>query len=75
MPINISDLTEENIQDMLNMVFCACNDGGYDGLLSLDESTGEVCGVNSIFFQITINCHSLIQFQLGYPWPLIWVSS
>jgi len=39
------DLTEENIQDMLNMVFCSCNEGEYDGLLSLDEFTGEVCGV------------------------------
>merc|ERR1712223_1295848 len=39
------DLTEENIQDMLNLVFCSCDNGEYDGLLSLDEFTGEVCGV------------------------------
>ena len=47
--INISDSTEENIQEMLTMVFCACDNGEYDGLLSLDEFTGEVCGVNFIF--------------------------
>ena len=41
-------MTEENIQDMLNMVFCACDNGEYDELLSLDEFTGEVCGVNFI---------------------------
>merc|ERR1719219_1167790 len=39
------DFTEENVQDILNMVFCACEDGEHDGLLSLDEFTSEVCKV------------------------------
>merc|ERR1719189_3574076 len=44
-PSQRHDFTEENVQDVLNMVFCACDDGEDDGSLSLDEFTSEVCGV------------------------------
>merc|ERR1712212_1473998 len=39
------DFTEENVQDVINMVFCACDEGEHDGSLSLDEFTSEVCEV------------------------------
>merc|ERR1719431_1361323 len=39
------EFTEENVQDVVNMVFCACDEGEHDGSLSLDEFTSEVCGV------------------------------
>ena len=47
----ILDLNEENVQDILNMVFCACDEGEYDGMLSLDEFTSEVCGVILLFIK------------------------
>merc|ERR1719189_2187851 len=44
-PSQRHDFTEENVQDVLNMVFCACDEGEHDGSLSLDEFTSEVCEV------------------------------
>merc|ERR1712156_924712 len=50
------EINEENVQDVLNMVFCACDEGEYDGMLSLDEFTSEVCGVvNDHLFGYQVN--------------------
>ena len=43
------DFTEEDVEAILNMVFCACDEGSRDGVLSLDEFTSEVCEVCKTF--------------------------
>ena len=45
----IIDFTEEDVEAVLNMVFCACDEGSRDGVLSLDEFTSEVCEVCKTF--------------------------
>ena len=46
------DFTDEDVEAILNMVFCACDEGNRDGVLSLDEFTSEVCEVSRIGAQI-----------------------
>ena len=43
------DFTEEDVEAILNMVFCACDEGDRDGVLSLDEFTSDVCEVCKTF--------------------------
>merc|ERR1711997_1200758 len=50
------DFTEEDAKAVLNMVFCACDEADYDGVLSLDEFTSEVCEVvNNHLFGYQVN--------------------
>merc|ERR1711971_1143590 len=50
------DFTEEDVEAILNMVFCACDEGDRDGVLSLDEFTSEVCEVvNNHLFDYQVN--------------------
>merc|ERR1712127_973207 len=50
------DFTEEDVEAVLNMVFCACDEGSRDGVLSLDEFTSEVCEVvNNHLFDYQVN--------------------
>merc|ERR1711971_726678 len=50
------DFTEEDVEAILNMVFCACDEGSRDGVLSLDEFTSEVCEVvNNHLFDYQVN--------------------
>ena len=41
----IIGFSDEDVEGILNMVFCACDEGNRDGVLSLDEFTSEVCEV------------------------------
>jgi len=50
------DFTEEDVEAILNMVFCACDEGDRDGVLSLDEFTSDVCEVvNDHLFDYQVN--------------------
>merc|ERR1719350_468324 len=50
------DFTEEDVEAILDMVFCACDEGNHDGVLSLDEFTSEVCEVvNDHLFDYQVN--------------------
>merc|ERR1711894_511724 len=50
------DFTEEDVEAILDMVFCACDEGDRDGVLSLDEFTSEVCEVvNNHLFDYQVN--------------------
>merc|ERR1712051_255960 len=50
------DFTEEDVEAVLNMVFCACDEGSRDGVLSLDEFTSDVCEVvNNHLFDYQVN--------------------
>merc|ERR1711894_763083 len=45
------DLTEDDVRDIINLVFCACDQGDHDGDLTLDEWMGPVCeNVNDHLF-------------------------
>merc|ERR550532_1870847 len=51
-----TDFTEEDVEAILNMVFCACDEGNRDGVLSLDEFTSDVCEVvNNHLFDYQVN--------------------
>ena len=43
------DFSDEDVEAILNMVFCACDEGNRDGVLSLEEFTSEVCEVCKTF--------------------------
>merc|ERR1711935_986997 len=50
------DFTDEDVEAILDMVFCACDEGNRDGVLSLDEFTSEVCEVvNNHLFDYQVN--------------------
>ena len=40
--------SEEDLQKIIDLVLCACDDGDYDHQLSLDEYTSPVCEVKLI---------------------------
>merc|ERR1711860_61806 len=45
------DITEDDVRDIINLVFCACDQGDHDGDLTLDEWMGPVCeNVNDHLF-------------------------
>jgi len=45
------DLTEDDVRDIINLVFCACDQGDHDGDLTLEEWMGPVCeNVNDHLF-------------------------
>merc|ERR1712029_1030833 len=45
------DLTEDDVEDIINLVFCACDQGDHDGDLTLEEWMGPVCeNVNDHLF-------------------------
>ena len=47
----MEDLTEDDVRDIINLVFCACDQGDHDGDLTLDEWMGPVCeNVNDHLF-------------------------
>merc|ERR1712020_84911 len=45
------DLAEDDVRDIINLVFCACDQGDHDGDLTLEEWMGPVCeNVNDHLF-------------------------
>merc|ERR1711862_8288 len=40
---NAEEWTEDDIRNVLHMVFCACDEGDMDGSITLDELTSPVC--------------------------------
>merc|ERR1711902_28780 len=51
-----SELTEEDVRDIISLVFCACDQGDRDGDLTLDEWMGPVCeNVNDQLFGYQVN--------------------
>ena len=50
------DLTEDQVKDIVRLVFCACDQGDHDGDLTLDEWLGPVCeNVNDHLFGYQVN--------------------
>ena len=46
-----TDLTSDDVEDIINLVFCACDQGDHDGDLTLEEWMGPVCeNVNDHLF-------------------------
>merc|ERR1712203_455329 len=45
------EMAEEDVRDIINLVFCACDQGDHDGDLTLEEWMGPVCeNVNDHLF-------------------------
>ena len=42
---SILDWTEEDVRNVIHLVFCACDEEDYDHELSLEEYTSPVCEV------------------------------
>merc|ERR1711976_695513 len=50
------DLTSDDVKDIINLVFCACDQGDHDGDLTLEEWMGPVCEtVNDHLFGYQVN--------------------
>ena len=48
---NAEALTEDQVKDIIHLVFCACDQGDHDGSLTLEEWLGPVCeNVNDHLF-------------------------
>lgn len=48
-PGYLAELTDDDLDAALDIVFCVCGDDDQDGKLGLDELTSGVCEVNTDF--------------------------